>query len=269
MRNQIAAVALISLYFVSGCASSGGSGQQSTQQQAAPSQNQGKETETDPLYALTLMRQGSVMMQQGRLNEALSQFQQADRLAPGNATNYNMMGLCYLRLNDFGNALSSFDEALRLVPGFTDARNNRGATYLSMGQYHMAEVDFVAVLGDSTYPYRKQVFYNLGQTYFKRNQLGAAMENFRKAIILPNPVFDAYLSLSEVAQQQGELDYALSLLEEAKLNFPDRLELSLELGKLLILMGEEDEARPHLEHVIADAPGSDAARTAKALLGIG
>ena len=267
MRNLIAAVVLTSLSFVSGCASSGGSDQQSTPQPAASSQNPA--TSTDPLYALTLMRQGSVMMQQGRLNEALSQFQQADRLAPGNATNYNMMGLCYLRLNDFGNALSSFDEALRLVPGFTDARNNRGATYLSMGQYHMAEVDFVAVLGDSTYPYRKQVFYNLGQTYFKRNQLGAAMENFRKAIVLPNPVFDAYVSLSEIAQQQGELDYAKGLLEEAKLNFPDRLELSLELGKLLILMGEEDEARPHLEHVIADAPGSEAAQTARTLLGIG
>jgi tetratricopeptide (TPR) repeat protein len=267
MRNQIAAVVLISLYFVSGCASSGGSDPQATSQQAGSSQSQ--TTPTDPLYALTLMRQGSVMMQQGRLNEALSQFQQADRLAPGNATNFNMMGLCYLRLNDFGNALSSFDEALRLVPGFTDARNNRGATYLSMGQYRMAEVDFVAVLGDSTYPYRKQVYFNLGQTYYKRNQLGAAMENFRKAIILPNPVFDAYVSLSEVAQQQGELDYALTLLEEAKLNFPDRLELSLELGKLLILMGDDAEARPHLEHVIADAPGSEAAQTARALLGTG
>ena len=94
-------------------------------------------------------------------------------------------------------------------------------------------------------------------------------ENFRKAIVLPNPVFDAYVSLSEIAQQQGELDYAKGLLEEAKLNFPDRLKLSLELGKLLILMGEDDEARPHLEHVIADAPGSEAAQTARTLLGIG
>jgi tetratricopeptide (TPR) repeat protein len=222
---------------------------------------------SDPLYSLTLMRQGSVLMQQGRFDAALESFEEADRIAPGNATVQNMIGLCHLRLEQFDKALLAFNNALSLIPGFTDARNNRGATYLSIGQYRLAEVDFVAVLGDSTYPHRKQVYYNLGMSYLQRGEPGAAEENFRKSIILPNPVFGGYLRLADLARRQGEMELALSLLEEAKLNFPDRQEVPLELGKLLMLMDRPDDARPYLEQVIADAPHSPSADTARALLG--
>ncbi len=213
------------------------------------------------------MRQGSVLLQQRRYQDALEAFQQADRTAPGNATNQNMIGICYLRLGQYDQALLAFDNALQLVPGFTDARNNRGTTYLAMKQYRMAEVDFVAVLGDSTYSHRKQVYFNLAVTYLQRNQIGAAEENFRRAIQQPNPVYGGYLQLAKIAKQQGEFQSARNLLEEAKLYFPEELEISLELGELLILMGEEDEARPYLEQVIHDAPSSDAAARARTLLG--
>ena len=236
---------------------------------AAKKKKSKKQQETvDPLFSLSLMREGVVLMQQGRYDLALDRFQQADQAAPGNATNNNMMGLCYLQLGDFDKALAEFDKALHLVPLFTDARNNRGATYLAMRQYHLAEVDFVAVLGDSTYPHAKQVHYNLGLTHLERGQLGAAEESFRKSIILPNPVFNGYLQLSTLAQRQGELERSVVLLEEAQLNFPENIEVSLELGKVLLLLGRDDEARPYLEQVIADDPNSEFATSAKNLLGV-
>jgi Tfp pilus assembly protein PilF len=264
MKRLLATLMLLPIFLVAACSSS-------AKADPAPKTNTSgastQQANTDPLYSLTLMRQGSVLMQQGRYDAALESFEEANRIAPGNATVQNMIGLCHLRLEQFDQALLAFNNALSLIPGFTDARNNRGAAYLSIGQYHLAEVDFVAVLGDSTYPHRKQVYYNLGMSYLQRGENGAAEENFRKAIILPNPVFDAYLRLAGLAQRQGELDLALSLLEEAKLNFPDRQEIPLELGKLLMLMDRPDEARPYLEQVIVAAPGSPSADTARALLG--
>ncbi len=268
MKRLIAAHLLAPLLVVTSCASSGKADhppQSAKQGSASPSD---KIESTDPLYSITLMRQGSILMQQGLYDQALDRFQQADRIAPGNATVHNMMGLCHLRMGQYDLALQSFNAALEFVPGFTDARNNRGATYMAMGQYHMAEVDFIAVLGDSTYPHRKEVYFNLGLTYLQRGQMGAAEENLRKSILLPNPVFDGYLVLAQLAQRQGEVDLAKSLLEEARLEFPDRFEVSLELGKLLMMMGEEEEARPFLEDVIAANPDSEAADTARQLLGI-
>jgi type IV pilus assembly protein PilF len=266
MNRLVVVVSLSCLSVVSACASSSAE----SKQPSAPSSSQQQAGSTDaPLQSLTYMRQGSVLMQQGRYQDALEAFQTADRIAPGNATNTNMIGLCYLSLGQLDQALKSFDEVLQRVPQFTDARNNRGATYLAMKQYHLAEVDFIAVLGDSTYPHRRQVYYNLGLTYLMRGEPGAAEENFRKSILPPDPVLSGFIQLAKLAEKQGELERALTLLREAKLEFPDRTEITFELGKLLMIMGEEDEARPYLEQVVTDAPDSAQADTARTLLGIG
>jgi tetratricopeptide (TPR) repeat protein len=266
MKRAFAAAICMTMILTSilACSTSG-----AEQPPAAPKKKSKKQPTpvTDPLYSLSLMRQGVVLMQQGRYDAALERFQEADRVAPGNATNANMLGLCHLRKGQLDQALAEFDRALELVPLFTDARNNRGATYLAMGQNHLAEVDFVAVLGDSTYPHTKQVHYNLGLTQVARGQLGSAEESFRRAIVPPGPVFDAYIQLSNIAQKLGELERSKVLLEEAKLNFPENIEVSLELGKVLILMGRKDEARPYLEQVIADDSNSDFAASARNLLG--
>lgn len=264
MKRHTAILAIAAISFATACASS--STKSSDPESPSTTQPQAADS-SDPLYSLTLMRQGSVLLQQRRYQDALESFQLADRTAPGNVTNKNMIGICYLRMGQFDQALLAFDQALQLVPGFTDARNNRGTTYLSMGQYRLAEVDFVAVLGDSTYSHRRQVYYNLGLTYMKRSQIGAAQENFRRSIQQPNPVYGGYIQLAQIAQMQGELESAKSILEEAKLYFPEELEVPLELGKLLTLMGRVDEARPYLEQVVSDAPDSDAAVTARTLLG--
>ena len=227
-----------------------------------------KQAQTDPLLAQSLMRQAYVFMQQQRYEEALERFREADAANPGNATVYNMVGLCYLSMEQLDKALENFDTALGMIPGFTDARNNRGTTYLALEQYRLAEVDFIAVLSDSTYPHRWKVFYNLGLTYLGRGQVGAAEENFRKAITAQVPVFEAYLRLAEIAVAQDRPDSALGLLEEARLKYPERLDGILAYGRLLIDVGRPDEARPYLEDVIASDPGSPLATEARMLLGL-
>ena len=39
------------------------------------------------------------------------------------------------------------------------------------------------------------------------------------------------------------------------------------MGKLLLLQGRDDEARPYLQKVVEDAPYSESADTARSLLG--
>jgi Tfp pilus assembly protein PilF len=237
---------------------------------ASPSQNpkkSKKQTKTDPLLAQSLIRQAYVFMQQQRYDEALERFREAEAANPGNATIYNMMGLCYLSTNRIDLALENFDTALQMIPGFTDARNNRGTAYLALKQYRLAEVDFIAVLSDATYPHRWQVFYNLGLTYLGRGQIGAAEENFTKSITATVPVFEGYLRLAEIAVSQGRYDSALGLLEEAHFKFPERLDGALAYGRLLADMGRMDEARPYLQHVVESDPGSQLAAEARVLLG--
>jgi Flp pilus assembly protein TadD len=135
MKRLLATLMLLPIFLVAACSSS-------AKADPAPKTNTSgastQQANTAPLYSLTLMRQGSVLMQQGRYDAALESFEEANRIAPGNATVQNMIGLCHLRLEQFDQALLAFNNALSLIPGFTDARNNRGAAYLSIGQYHLA-----------------------------------------------------------------------------------------------------------------------------------
>jgi Tfp pilus assembly protein PilF len=234
----------------------------------SPDPKKNKKHATDPLLAQSLMRQAYVFMQQQKYEDALDRFNQAEAANPGNATIYNMKGLCYLSTDRIELALENFDTALRLIPGFTDARNNRGTAYLSLEQYRLAEVDFIAVLSDSTYPHRWKVFYNLGLTYLGRGQAGAAEENFKKAITATTPVFEAYLRLAEIAVSQGRNESALNLLEEAHFRVPERLDGILAYGRLLVDMGRADEARPYLQDVVVSDPGSQLAVEARALLNL-
>jgi len=218
------------------------------------------------LQSLSMMREGAVLLDQGRYEEALKQFQTANRLAPGNPTAYNMMGMCYLRMEQFDRALGAFSDALKLAPSYTDARNNRGVAYLSLEQFRMAEVDFLAVLSDPTYPHRWQAYYNLGMTYLQLGEMAAAEENIRRAVTAPAPVFEAYLRLGEIHESRGEDVVAIDLYEEASLKFPQRIEATLALGKLYARQGRMDEAEPLLERVIASQPRSDMAREAARIL---
>lgn len=254
MKSSVLVLALVLSMTLGGCTSS------------KPADPTARDIE-NPLYSLTLMRQGSLMLQQGRFKAAFDKFERADEISPGNATTLNMMGLCHMRMSQFDQALLSFDKALALIPAFTDARNNRGATYLAIGQYRMAEVDFCAVLADPTYPHRYEVYYNLATTYLQRGLTSAAKENLRKALDPDQPVFEAYLQLAEIEQQEGSPDDAVILLEEAIFRFPTRVEAPLALGRLLINLGREKEAEPYLRKVISDEAGSGFSDVARRLLG--
>lgn len=222
--------------------------------------------EEDPYYSFTLLRQGSLLLQQRRYEEALERFLKAQQMSPSNATIHNMIGLCYMQMNRVDDAVSAFDRALALAPSFTDARNNRGTAYLAQGKAHLAEVDFLAVLADTTYPHRWEGFYNLGMAQLQQGRLGSADESFRRAAFAPVPVHEAYLRLAEIAQRQGKTDAALDLLEEVRVKAPEKMDAALELGRLLATLGRHDEARPHLEAVIASDPSSTLATDARALL---
>ncbi len=258
MRERTLGVLLLGATIVAlaGCASSGAPA--AAQQPASGS--------ADPLYPLTLMRQGSLALQQGRYDTALELFEEARRLQPDNATVYNMIGLCHLNSGRLDKALEAFGRALELIPSFSDARNNRGLTYLALKQYRKAEVDFLGVLADTTYPHRWQVYYNLGMTYLGQGDLAAAEENLRKAAFAPRPVYEAYLRLAQIAERRSDLEGAEALLRQAVVDFPERVEGHLELGRVLRLEGKAEEARAELEKVLEMAPGSELAERARSLL---
>ena len=80
------------------------------------------------------MALGSALMHQGKLDEAIRQFQEAIRLKPDCADAHSNLGLAFARKGQFDEAIRQFQEALRLKPDYADAHNNLGLAFANKGQ---------------------------------------------------------------------------------------------------------------------------------------
>jgi len=253
MRKLSARAFFLGLFVVWGCASSGKLDRGALPPGIDPQ---------DPLAATMLLREGESMLRDGRVDVAIARFKVAASLQPANPVVHNFLGLGYLAKGDAAAAVEAFTRALTLAPTYTDARNNRGVAYRTLGQLALAESEFLAALQDLTYANRAGVYFNLGSLYFSQGKLEAAEENLRKAASPTGPV-EAFLLLGEVQERLGKLQLAEQTYRRGMDRAPERAELPLRLGLLLLHQGQEPQAVELFRKVLELAPDSPEAQEAR------
>ncbi|WP_348260065.1 tetratricopeptide repeat protein, partial [Salmonella enterica] len=67
-----------------------------------------------------------------KIDLAVSAYQQAQALAPGEALVHYQLGLCFMKKNEKNKAIEAFAETIRLAPGAETAR--LAANYLKLLQ---------------------------------------------------------------------------------------------------------------------------------------
>ena len=91
--------------------------------------------------ALAIYNQGNALLDLGRYDKALANFQQTAQLAPAAATPHYNMGMAYLGLKQPDQAVAEFKEAIRLKPGYADAHYNLGVLYHQRGRDNEARAE--------------------------------------------------------------------------------------------------------------------------------
>jgi Tfp pilus assembly protein PilF len=256
MKRLAQGFGLLALLVLFGCASS-----------SAPPQDQllaGLDPK-DPLAPVSLLQEGASLLRDGRVEDALKRFQAAAQLQPANPVVHNFIGLAFLAKNQPAKALEAFTRALSLAPTFTDARNNRGVAYQALGQLAQAESEFLAALQDLTYANRAGVFFNLGTVYFSQGRLEAAEENLAKAASSAGPV-EAFVLLGQVQERLGKTAAAMETYRKGMAKAPERADLPLRLGVLLLNQGKKEEAHELFRKVVELAPDSREAAQAQVYL---
>jgi protein O-mannosyl-transferase len=89
---------------------------------------------------------GIVLLQKGRLDEAETQFQRALLLQPDNPQVNNNLGLVFLKQGKVDKAIAHFQQAAEFQPGYAQAHINLGTAFLRRGQVEPAVVEFQKVL---------------------------------------------------------------------------------------------------------------------------
>jgi len=163
---------------------------------------------------------GNSLLQAGRRDEAIAQFQQALKINPRNAEANNNLGYVFYKMGRYQEAMVQFQQALQLDPRFAEAHFNLGTVLLQQGQWDEATAHFQQALQIN--PNYEIARNNLGFVFLQTGRYQEAMVQFQQALQI-NP-YDA----------------------GARFN----------LGFVLLRLGRADEAVVHYQRALQLNPGS-------------
>ena len=171
-----------------------------------------------------------LLIQKGRLDEALNQLREAMAMEPGNATAHLAAGQLLSGTGNTDNAIREYQTALRLDPNLAQAH------------------------------------YLLGGELAERGRPDEAIAQFRAALIAQPEYADAQNDLGMALDARGQSDEAIAHLREAVRLSPDNPETHNNLGASLANAGRLDEAIAQFREALRLKPGHPGAQRNLALV---
>jgi protein O-mannosyl-transferase len=151
---------------------------------------------------------GTELLKQGRVIEAVAQFNKALKIQPEYAVAHNNLGNAFLRLGQTADSYTHLQKALEFDPNNAEAQNNIGNTLVQMGRPDEAAAHYKkAVEIDPSYV---QAHNNLGALFLQTGHLEESVIHLQKALALEADSADAHNNLSNTFMRMGEFDEALA-----------------------------------------------------------
>jgi protein O-mannosyl-transferase len=119
-----------------------------------------------------------VLVEEGKLEEAIDHYNRSIFLIPSADTYYNR-GNAYIRLGKYQHAVEDLNKVITLIPASVEAHNNRGAAFIKLGLYKEALDDFSeAIHLNPDYP---DAYNNRSFLYFRQGDKRSGCKDAQKA----------------------------------------------------------------------------------------
>lgn len=195
---------------------------------------------------------GIVLLESGRADAAVEQFDIALRLAPGLGMAHYNRGNALSQLQRHADAVASFDRALALMPGMAEACFNRGNALRALGRADEAMASFrqAAALQPGLF----QAHNNLGTLLRERGQSLAALASFEKVLAINPGHVEAINNRGMVLHDLQRHAEALVAFDVALALAPGLADAHRNRGLVLQELGRADEAIASYDRAIALRP---------------
>ena len=196
---------------------------------------------------------GNALLNEGREDEAIIQFQKALALWPESADAHAGLGSVYYQQKSWDKAIVEFQKALDIKPDLASAHNNLGYCLLYKGRVNEAITEFEKTLGLK--PAFTETHNTLGDCFFQQGRLSEAILQYQKALEIKPDFVEARNNLGYSLFQLGRVNEAITEFQSALELNPDFAEAENNLGFSLFQIGRVDEAILHYRKAIQLRPG--------------
>lgn len=205
------------------------------------------------LSSADLIKKGVTALKDGKAQDALTAFTEAQRLDPNSPRPHYYIASALERLDLPDSALGEYEAAIRMNPKYTEALTGLGNLLRKKGKLPEGTEKLEAAVKYD--PKDAAALYSLGQAYLKDKKFDDAEKIFRKGTLLKQ-ARALFLSGTALALEgKGDMKQAEELFIRARETDPENLRVRLELGgfytrkKIPVLAapeyGKAAELEPH------------------------
>ncbi|MBI5598274.1 MAG: tetratricopeptide repeat protein [Deltaproteobacteria bacterium] len=166
---------------------------------------------------------GIVLAMEGRLDEAIEEFQTAVRLKPDLAEGHTGLGLAYYQKGRLDRAIEEYEIALGIRPDNAEGHYNLGVAFEDSAVPDKAAEHYRLAL--RLRPDYIEARHNLGTAYAKAGRPSEAIEEFQRVLALDAGHAIARANLAEAHYDLGNIYYREGRLDEAVKEFKTALVL--------------------------------------------
>jgi tetratricopeptide (TPR) repeat protein len=167
---------------------------------------------------------------------------------------HNNLGTVLLQRGQVDDAISQYHETLQMAPEAADADYNLGNAFLQKGEVDAALTHYQRAV--SVIPKDPDIQVGLGNALWQKGKAEEAIDHYRKALELRPYYFAAHYNLSAVLLQKGEIDEAILHGRVALTIRPDVAAVHTNLAVALLAKGEIADGIKEFEKTLEISPRS-------------
>lgn len=195
---------------------------------------------------------GLILAGQGRLDEAIVQYQKALEYVPNFTVALNNLGNALILQGRLDDAQVQFEKILAADPESAIAQNNLGNICFQKGDFDEALLRFKKAIEIN--PHYSDAYYNLGNVYFQQRQFDDAVDQYRKAIELKPDSARAHDNLGNAYVQQHRMEEAVTEYQTALAIEPGNVKINNNLGTTYLQMRQIGKAIEQYQKTLAIDP---------------
>jgi len=173
---------------------------------------------------------GVVLKDQGKVPEAIAQYEQALRIDPNYHETYYNLGVVLQDQGKVLEAIAYYERALQIEPKYPEAHNNLGNALAQTGRMGEAIAHYEQAL--QIKPDYARAQNNLGNVFMQEGKVSAAIGHYEEALRIKPDYVKAHDNLGNALAQTGRIEEAIAHYKQALRIKPDDAEAQSALARL-------------------------------------